>query len=403
MKVVAVAVLGVCAVLAICAGVARATTGGGGTIATAPVVTPGVQEDGDTASFPDNCGNQYEYWVLQLEKGDLVKITWGSPAAVDMLALWPQGTNDESNNGCLYDSGFSHWNATPVLTDRNDTPATNHLAQKVAPQDGNYPLLFLDTTGAVNAGAYSFTAVVQHAAAISFSHQSAIPGAGTFTALVRAPDTEPISDSGLKLTLTGYWSNRAHKLGTATPVAGRVTFTYSLPASLWGKKIRLDISGGGSGSDYQAVTSQKESVKVLIPTDTPVLISASEIKAASKLLRQPIYWDGPRKGFHYEFTRTTTGYSYVRYLPRGVHAGDPRAKFLIVATYPYRGAYAALKKYAHGKFGSGADGSIYFVHPGYPKSVYIAWPKVNFEIEVYDPKPAVAKSIAASGSVVAIG
>jgi hypothetical protein len=207
----------------------------------------------------------------------------------------------------------------------------------------------------------------------------------------------------LKLTLNGYWSHRAHKLGTATPTAGRVTFTYSLPARLWGKKIRLDISGGGSGSNYQAVTSQKESVKVLIPIDTPVLLSASEMKAASKLLRQPIYWHGPRKGYHYEFTHTTSGYSYVRYLPHGVRAGDPRAKFLIVATYPYPGAYAALKKYAHGKVSSGPNGSIYYAQPGHKQSVYIAWPKVDFEIEVYDPKPAVSRSIAASGKVKPVG
>ena len=132
--------------LAICAGVARATSGGGDSIATAPVVTAGVQEDGNTASFADKCGNKYEYWALQLKQGDLVKITWGEPAAVDTLALWAPGTTDAANNGCLYD--WSHWTASPVLSDLNDTAGTTHLAQTVATEDGSYPLLFLDTTGA---------------------------------------------------------------------------------------------------------------------------------------------------------------------------------------------------------------------------------------------------------------
>ncbi len=401
MKFIGLAVLGVCALLALSAGVAGATTGGGGTIATALVATAGVQEDGNTASFSDNCLNKYEYWVLQLKQGDLVKITWGAPAAVDTLALWAPGTSDASNNGCLYSSGFSQWTATPVLTDTNATPATNHLAQTVATQDGSYPLLFLDTTGVGNAGAYSFTAVVLHAASVSLPNTTKIPGSGTLTASVRAPDNSAITDSGLTLTLNGYWGNRTHKLATATPTDGQVTFTYDLPPSLWGKKIQLGISGGGASSSYQAVASAKESVKVAVPTG-PFIVSLAELKNASKLLRRPVYWAGMRKGFRLEFWHVQSGNNYVRYLPPGVKAGSTSTKYLIVGTYRYHGAYKALQKYAKSakaKLVSGPNGSIYLALPNDPKSVYIAWPKVDYEVEVYDPNPKVSRAIAATGGV----
>jgi hypothetical protein len=398
-----VAVIVVCALVAICAGVARATVGGGGTIATAPVVSSGVPQIGNTSSFTDTCGNGYEFWSLQLMKGDLVKITWGSPLAVDTLALWPAGTVDSNHTTCLYESGWSHWAISPVLSDTNGTPATNHVSQTVVQTDGSYPLLFLDTTGVPNAAAYSFTAVVLHAVSVSLPHRSTIPGAGTLTASVLAPDSSPINDSTLKLTLRGYWSTvagappRAHKLATATPTNGSAAFSYSLPARLWGKRIRVDILGGGSS--YQAVRSQKRLVNVRVPTGVPVVLAPTQLKAASKLLRQPIYWAGPMKGRHYEFTRTGAGYLYVRYLSHGVHAGAVGSNFLLIATYPFPGAYNAVKKYAKGKAVAGPNGSIYFVRPNDRRSVLVAFPKVADEIEIYDPSPAVARAIAATGLV----
>jgi hypothetical protein len=404
MKLVHVAVMGVVVFAAIGAGVAHATSGGGAqTILNAPVVTPGVEEEGDTSTFTDTCTNGFEFWQLQLTQGDLVKLTWGVPAAVDTVALWAPGTVDADHSTCLYASGWSGWTSSPVFSDTDTTPATGRVSQTVASADGSYPLLFLNTTGA-NAGPYSFTATVLHAASLSLPHRSTIDGDGTLQVSVRAPDSAPISDPGLKLTLLGYWSaragggERAHTLAHATPTAGAATFSYSLPISEWGKKIHVRVVG--AGASYQLATSDREKVKVRVPREFgPALVAATDLRTASTRLRQAIYWAGPRKGSHYEFTRTSKGYAYVRYLPHGVKAGGAPGKHLIVATYPYRGAYAALKKYAHGKVVAGPNGSIHFVLPGQSTSVYVAFPKVNYEIEVYDPKAAVALAVASSGLV----
>ena len=291
-----------CALVAICAGVARATGGPAAVSRTRRLCSAGVQQVGNTSSFTDTCQNGYEFWSLQLKQGDLVKITWGSPAAVDTLALWPPGTVDsEQRRLPLRAPAGPHWTTSPVLSDSIGTPATNRLSQTVVPTDGSYPLLFLDTTGVSERrrllvhGGGAARSVGLPSAPLDNARGRDADGAPC-----SRPTATPISDATLKLTLNGYWSTRpgapprAHKLATATPTNGSATFSYSLPAGVWGKKIRVAISGGGSS--YQAVTSRKQSVKVLVPEGAPVLLSSTELNAASRLLRQPLYWVGPIEG-----------------------------------------------------------------------------------------------------------
>ena len=116
-----------------------------------------------------------------------------------------------------------------------------------------------------------------------------------------------------------------------------------------------------------------------------------------------IYWAGPRKGFHYEYGRSSLDYLYVRYLPDGIRVGDPGRNFLIVATYLVPGAFTVLKKQADAKAIPGPNGSIVLVSSSKPTSVYIAFPNVDYEIEIYDPSPAVALSTAESGDVQPVG
>jgi hypothetical protein len=152
-------------------------------------------------------------------------------------------------------------------------------------------------------------------------------------------------------------------------------------------------------------TSSKQKNTSTAPTTSrigPVLMRASQLKAESKTLGTPIYWAGTQKGTQYEFTRTTNGYLYVRYLPKGLHEGANGTSFLIISTYPFPGAYEGLKKAAKGRQLPGSDGSIYYVNPAYKKSVLMAWPNVDYQVEVYDPNPTVAATIASTGQVVPV-
>ena len=130
----------------------------------------------------------------------------------------------------------------------------------------------------------------------------------------------------------------------------------------------------------------------------PVALSQSQLETQASTLGEPIYWAGPQKAAHYEYTRLRQKV-WIRYLPEGVTVNQKPGQLLIVGTYPLPDAYDALKKLTTGRTMAGPNGSLLWLGPDNPKSVYIAWPGVSYEVEVYDPIPAKALSIAKSGQV----
>ena len=134
----------------------------------------------------------------------------------------------------------------------------------------------------------------------------------------------------------------------------------------------------------------------------PVLLSPAQLRAQAALLGQPFYWAGPRKGYEYEFQRTSNGYVYVRYLRPGLLAGTA-GRFLTISTYPFVGAFKAVKTEGKGDAAAGPGGSIVYVRAGDPTSVLIAFRGVPYEIEVYDPRPPVSVTVARSGRVQPVG
>ena len=134
----------------------------------------------------------------------------------------------------------------------------------------------------------------------------------------------------------------------------------------------------------------------------PVKQNESQLVARAAVSK-PFYWIGPKRGFHYEFQRLTNGNIYVRYLPKGVDAGGKPGKLLIIATYPFPNAYTRLKKGAGGRGVAGPHGSFVWVRTGDPKSVYVTWPHVPYEVEVYYPNPSKSATIAESGNVAPVG
>jgi len=128
----------------------------------------------------------------------------------------------------------------------------------------------------------------------------------------------------------------------------------------------------------------------------PMFLTAAGLEAVSDHLAMPIYWAGPRGGHRYELLRNRFDDVYVRYLPE---ANDRQGEFPIVATYPVYRAFDVLKKQADGKEIAGPEGSIILEGKSPATSVYLAFPNVDYEIEIYDRSPAVARAIAESGGV----
>jgi hypothetical protein len=134
----------------------------------------------------------------------------------------------------------------------------------------------------------------------------------------------------------------------------------------------------------------------------PIALSSQGLETLGRAVGQPIYWAGKQRGFSYELSRLSNGNVYVRYLPSGVDAGAKGARFLVVATYPYRGAFATLKKLAAGHSRSVPGGGIAYVDPKKSTSVHVAFPNVNYQVEVYAPASARALAVALSGRVVPV-
>jgi hypothetical protein len=158
------------------------------------------------------------------------------------------------------------------------------------------------------------------------------------------------------------------------------------------RALELVLSGGvipleptnGSGSPRAATVQQLRT------------LDASADKA--------VYWLGPRSGVTYELTEASDGRVYVRYLPNGTSVGDSKPH-TTVGTYPFRNPVPAVKAIAKdtgGRTFSIGGGGVAAVDGKHPTSVYVAFPGVNFQIEVFDPSAARAQQLVSTGRVVPV-
>jgi hypothetical protein len=138
----------------------------------------------------------------------------------------------------------------------------------------------------------------------------------------------------------------------------------------------------------------------------PQLVTTAQLQSLAHASSTPIYWAGPRPGYAYELTETASGRVFVRYLPKGVVAGDRRASFLTVGTYPDARGFASLERAA-----ARADtNSVRLPHEGIaviykraPTSVYVGQRGRDVQVEIYDPLPENARTLGLSGDVVPVG
>jgi hypothetical protein len=136
------------------------------------------------------------------------------------------------------------------------------------------------------------------------------------------------------------------------------------------------------------------------------IVSAGSLRAAAAKETTPVYWAGERGGTRLELSRPSKDRTYVRYLTGDAEAGDPRPSFLTVSTYAQPNAVAALRR--QGKAPGGpislapGNATVYFDRTD-PRSVYLAYPGVPVEIEVYDPSFERALQLVNSGQIVVVG
>jgi hypothetical protein len=134
-------------------------------------------------------------------------------------------------------------------------------------------------------------------------------------------------------------------------------------------------------------------------------VSVQGLRDIAQSVDHPVYWAGARPGKEYELTITDQGNIFVRYLDQDTPVGSREVASLTIGTYPVADAYAATKAVGEesgAKTGETPDGAFVVTNSNNPQSVYIAYPGSDHQIEVYDPNPKTAFSLAESGAVVPI-
>jgi hypothetical protein len=132
--------------------------------------------------------------------------------------------------------------------------------------------------------------------------------------------------------------------------------------------------------------------------------SAATIETLRSLpgqLGHAVYWAGAQGASKYELTQVD-GNIFIRYLPTGIGVGDPRPDYLTIGTYPTAHAYRVLARQGKQRGNSSrrvAGGGIAVWSEDRPQSVYLAYPRSDLQIVVYDPSAARARRLVTSGAV----
>jgi hypothetical protein len=132
------------------------------------------------------------------------------------------------------------------------------------------------------------------------------------------------------------------------------------------------------------------------------IVSLAELRAFAGRAGHPVFWAGPRVGTRIEFTQTTDGSTYVRYLTGSAKAGTKRARYIVVATYPQPDAYARATKSARSsnfKMSTLADGTVAITRPIRPQNVNLVTPGKPYQVEVFAATPAETQALVFGGAI----
>jgi len=164
-----------------------------------------------------------------------------------------------------------------------------------------------------------------------------------------------------------------------------------------------------SGSTYAVINntvSASPAASPATPTSTfaeviagKVALTEAELIAAVKQLGVDVYWAGPVNGAKYTLAVPADGQAYVRYLPEGQGIEDTKPNYVVIATYTTTDAFTATQAAGNTSNGvsfiSTAGAAIYYSKDN-PTNVYVAYPNLNYQIEIFNPIAATALEIAST-------
>ncbi|CAA9516885.1 MAG: hypothetical protein AVDCRST_MAG17-2338 [uncultured Solirubrobacterales bacterium] len=163
-----------------------------------------------------------------------------------------------------------------------------------------------------------------------------------------------------------------------------------LAVLLLGVVVALAVTGsrGGSGEGSRS--------------DAPREVSVRELRDFAAASESAVYWAGAIPGRRLELTTARGGSVFVRYLRGDAVVGDERPAFTTVGTYAFDGAYREVQRRGEGEGTETREapgGGLATWSKARPSSVYLAFPGSDLLVEVYDPDPQRARTLALSGEV----
>ncbi len=141
-------------------------------------------------------------------------------------------------------------------------------------------------------------------------------------------------------------------------------------------------------------------------TGTAQIVSVDSLRDTATERVTPIYWAGEQEDTELELSQPDGKRVYVRYLTDEAEAGDPQPDFLTIGTYANPKAVATLRRQGNepgGVLGEAPGGATVYFSRNQPESVYLAYPGVDVEIEVYDAEFKRALQLVNSGQIIAVG
>ncbi|HEX5526451.1 MAG TPA: hypothetical protein VFX44_04525 [Solirubrobacterales bacterium] len=174
----------------------------------------------------------------------------------------------------------------------------------------------------------------------------------------------------------------------------RIPVAISL-AALAAAVLLASCGGASDTTSTETTAGSKKSVTV---------VPESGLLKAMKGVGYPVYWAGPRLGVAYEVQRQE-GRTFVRYLPKGEEPGSEKT-FLTVGSYEDRNALAGVRESGQ-KPGAVLvkidGGGTAYAESTDATSAYMAFPGVDTQVEVFDPKAGEALRLIRSGAIVPVG
>jgi hypothetical protein len=132
------------------------------------------------------------------------------------------------------------------------------------------------------------------------------------------------------------------------------------------------------------------------------IVTVAELRRIARSSARPVYWAGIRRGTRIEYTRTSDGTTYVRYLTGGALPGNESAGYVVIATYAQPDAYRRVSRTASREGFSVeplSGGGRVVTRRDRPLNAYVVYRGRPYQIEVYAPRPGHARELALAGVI----